>query len=202
MVDRANRAIRQARTTGTQPPSQDRRCSTDRRQPPGRPPAARRDRSQARLAAGVGDAAALNGAAVLAILRRRKWLLLASIAALPAACLRRDHAAHAALHRHRHADLRRERVQGARDAEHPAGRSDHRRRHGHPGGGAARHAGHRAGRQPAQPAHEPGVQHVAATTVMAGADTGSDPRMLFASPHRIRQTRCPGHGWNLPAMPR
>ena len=44
---------------------------------------ARRDRSQARLAADAGDAAALNGAAVLAILRRRKWLLLASILLCP-----------------------------------------------------------------------------------------------------------------------
>jgi polysaccharide biosynthesis transport protein len=44
---------------------------------------ARRDRLQARLAADDGDPAALNGAAVLAILRRRKWLLLASIVLCP-----------------------------------------------------------------------------------------------------------------------
>ena len=35
------------------------------------------------MAAGEGDATALNGAAVLAILRRRKWLLLASIVLCP-----------------------------------------------------------------------------------------------------------------------
>ncbi len=93
-------------------------------------------------------------------------------AALPVACLGRDHTAHAALHRRGYADLRRERVHGARDAEHPAGRSDHRCRHGHPGGGAARHAGDRAGRQSAQSAHQPRVQHVAATTVLAAADIG------------------------------
>ena len=82
MVDRANRAVRQARTTGTQPPSQDRRCWTDRRTTR-TSTAAPRERSQARLAAGDGDATALNSAAVLAILRRRKWILLASIVLCP-----------------------------------------------------------------------------------------------------------------------
>ena len=43
------------------------------------PRTVRRDRSPARMAVDVGDAAALNGAAVFAVLRRRKWLLLASI---------------------------------------------------------------------------------------------------------------------------
>jgi polysaccharide biosynthesis transport protein len=49
-----------------------------------RPPAtSRRDRSQVRAAADAADAAALNGAAVLAILRRRKWPLLAPMLLCP-----------------------------------------------------------------------------------------------------------------------
>jgi capsular exopolysaccharide synthesis family protein len=44
---------------------------------------ARRDRSRARLAAGLGEATAVDGAVVLAILRRRKWILLASIVLCP-----------------------------------------------------------------------------------------------------------------------
>ena len=47
------------------------------------PRTVRRDRSPARMAVDVGDAAALNGAAVFAVLRRRKWLLLASILLCP-----------------------------------------------------------------------------------------------------------------------
>ncbi len=46
-------------------------------------PTARRDRSAQRLALEQSEASALNGAAVLAILRRRKWLLLASILLCP-----------------------------------------------------------------------------------------------------------------------
>jgi polysaccharide biosynthesis transport protein len=43
----------------------------------------RRNRSAARAAGDAGDATALNGAAVLAILRRRKWLLFASMLLCP-----------------------------------------------------------------------------------------------------------------------
>ncbi len=48
------------------------------------PPAtARRPRSPSRMATDAGDAAAPDGAAIMAILRRRRWLLLASILLCP-----------------------------------------------------------------------------------------------------------------------
>src|SRR5262245_21083952 len=46
-------------------------------------PADRRDRASVRAAADADEATALNGAAILAILQRRKWLLLASIVLCP-----------------------------------------------------------------------------------------------------------------------
>ena len=48
-----------------------------------RPTTAPRPRSPSRMATDAGDAAGLDGAAILAILRRRKWLLLASILLCP-----------------------------------------------------------------------------------------------------------------------